>query len=455
MHRLFVLLWLGLSVGAHAAVVDNLRLWHAPDQTRLVFDLSAPVTHEAFLVGNPERVVVDIAGAKPAQVITLPVQPNGRLQDMRYALRPDNKLRIVFDLKHSVELRSRLLPPQAPYGHRLVIDLIDRATAPLTTIPPAPPAPTAQSRTVAPAPPVSQTPLATPTLTPTLDKANDTKVRVIAIDAGHGGEDVGAIGPRGTYEKNVVLAIARELAALINQEPSMRAVLIRDGDYYVGLRERMERAREKYADLFVSIHADAFHNRSVRGSSVYVLSSRGASSEAARWLAERENTSDLVGGVTLDDKDQQLRSVLLDLSQSATLDASLDVASNVLKGLQRVGSVHRREVQSAGFMVLKSPDIPSLLVETAFISNPTEEQKLRSAAFHRQLAGAIRDGLKAYFRGQADPTQRYAAGRKHLVGRGDTLSAIAQRYAVSPRKILLANNRQDQTVRLGEVLRIP
>ncbi|MSR15686.1 MAG: AMIN domain-containing protein [Gammaproteobacteria bacterium] len=444
MHRLIVVLCCWLPLGVSAAAVNNLRLWHAPDQTRLVFDLSGPVEHAAFLVGNPERVVVDIVGTTPASVLTLPAQPNGRLQDMRYALHAGNKLRVVFDLKHRVELRSRLLPPQAPYGHRLVIDLLDVAQKE-TTIAVTPP----------PAAPVAAPISTTPSAVVATNKLADTKVRIIAIDAGHGGEDVGAIGPRGTYEKTVVLAIARELAALINQEPGMRAVLIREGDYYVGLRERMVRARDKYADLFVSIHADAFHNRRVRGSSVYVLSSRGASSEAARWLAERENTADLVGGVTLDDKDPQLRTVLLDLSQAATLDSSLNAASNVLNGLRRVGAVHRREVQSAGFMVLKSPDIPSLLVETAFISNPTEEQQLKSPVFHRQLAGAIRDGLKSYFKGQADPKQRYAAGRKHLVARGDTLSAIAQRYEVSTHKILLANSRRDETVRLGEILRIP
>ncbi|MGH8598362.1 MAG: N-acetylmuramoyl-L-alanine amidase [Gammaproteobacteria bacterium] len=449
MQLLVFLLWVFVAPAAAAAFVDNLRIWHAPDQTRIVLDLTEPITHEALLIDKPRRVVVDLDASRPAHPLTLPMNlpgtPNNRLLGMRYATRDGRDLRLVFDLKHRVELRTRLLAPQAPYGHRLVIDLIDPESS--VTEPRIARVPAAAASAGAPA--------ITAAISPPTVVRSSAPVRVIAIDAGHGGEDVGAIGPGGTYEKSVVMAIAQELARLINREPAMRAVLIRDGDYYVGLRDRMHRARKHRADIFVSIHADAFHNRRVRGSSVYILSPRGASSEAARWLAEHENAADLVGGVTLDDKDHQLRTVLLDLSQAATLDASLDVAANVLKGLRQVGAIHRREVQSAGFMVLKSPDIPSLLVETAFISNPSEEQQLKSPAFRRRLAGALRDGLKAYFAGKRDPGLRYAAGRRHLVGRGDTLSAIAERYEVSAQRILLANNRHDQVVRLGEVLRIP
>lgn len=285
--------------------------------------------------------------------------------------------------------------------------------------------------------------------------AAPARTQVIAIDAGHGGDDVGAIGMRGTHEKDVVLAIARELARQINAEPGFKAVLIRDGDYFIDLRDRMVRARRHRADMFVSIHADAFQNRRVTGSSVYVLSNRGATSEAARWLAERENAADLVGGVTLEDKDPQLRSVLLDLSQTASLEASLKVAENVLHALKQVGQVHREQVQAAGFMVLKSPDIPSLLVETAFISNPSEEQQLRDQRFRVKIAGAVKEGIKAYFRGHTLPGQRYANMRRHMVAQGDTLTRIAQRYDVSASQILAANNRRDPTVHLGEILRIP
>jgi N-acetylmuramoyl-L-alanine amidase len=243
----------------------------------------------------------------------------------------------------------------------------------------------------------------------------------------------------------------------------MKAVLIRDGDYYIGLRERMERARDKQADLFISIHADAFRNPAVRGSSVFVLSHRGASSEAARWLAEKENAADFVGGLTLDGKDHQLKTTLLDLSQSASLETSMEVADAVLTSLKRIGPLHFQRIQQAGFMVLKSPDIPSLLVETAFISNPDEEQRLRNHAFRQKLAGAIRDGVMAYFDDRESKgrvashrgAESSIASRQHRVNPGETLSGIAMRYEVPAQKIRLANNLEDDTVRSGELLRIP
>ena len=463
MSRQLFLALLLFSWAASAAQVERLRVWHAPDQTRLVLDLSAAAEFDVFTVDKTDRVVIDLTRANAAQPLVLPAQVKGRILGLRQGTRNNGQdLRLVLDLAHGLELRKALLPPHKPYGHRLVIDLLETATES--------PTPSGVARQLPPTvTPVPVTTLAAPLPAPVSAAAGTpaspqaiaatssgpARKYVIAIDAGHGGEDVGAIGPRGTYEKTVVLAVARELASLINQEPDMRAVLTRDGDYYVGLRDRMVRARKHRADMFVSVHADAFRNRTVRGSSVYVLSHGGATSEAGRWLAERENAADLVGGVTLDDKDHQLRSVLLDLSQTASLEASLDVAGNVLGALRRVGAVHRTQVQAAGFMVLKSPDIPSLLVETAFISNPAEEQQLRDQKFRRKLAGAIRDGVKAYFHSQPLPGQRYAQGRQHMVTRGDTLTGIAQRYEVSAQQILAANNRREQTVRLGEVLRIP
>jgi len=224
---------------------------------------------------------------------------------------------------------------------------------------------------------------------------------IIAIDAGHGGEDPGAIGKNGTREKDVVLAIARAVAQRVDAEPGMKAVLTRSGDYFVPLRDRMRRARAQQADLFVSIHADSIRDRSVDGSSVYILSQRGATNEAARWLAERENASDLIGGVSLDDKGDVLASVLLDLSQSAALSASQAAAEQVLHQLNQVGEVRKPLVQQAGFVVLKSPDIPSMLVETAYISNPEEEQRLRGPAHQAKLAAAIYQGVREYF--YADP----------------------------------------------------
>lgn len=484
-----------LSQWVSAATVENLRVWHSPDHTRLVLDLSGATRFEVFTVKDPERLVIDLAGASVASALELPPQVKSRIRDLRYA--PHNQgrdLRLVLDLSHALEMRKALLPPHPPYGHRLVVDLIDRGAAgkaapagppqpnPTAKPIPLPPPPALQAEPVAriqtPVPNPAQvapsaaalaraapTPVATPmapvhSATPVrtaapASAAPSARTQIIAIDAGHGGDDVGAIGMRGTYEKEVVLAIARELARQINAEPGFKAVLIRDGDYFIDLRDRMVRARRHRADMFVSIHADAFQNRRVTGSSVYVLSTRGATSEAARWLAERENAADLVGGVTLDNKDPQLRSVLLDLSQTASLEASLKVAENVLHALKQVGQVHREQVQAAGFMVLKSPDIPSLLVETAFISNPSEEQQLRDQRFRVKIAGAIKEGIKAYFKGQTLPGQRYANMRRHMVAQGDTLTRIAQRYDVSTQQILAANNRRDPTVHLGEILRIP
>ncbi len=459
MGRLAFWILLLCTFGASAAQVENLRVWHAPDQSRLVFDLSGPTSFDVFAVGGPHRVVVDLKVGPNSKPLAMPREFRARILGLRQGRRDADTLRVVFDLSHEVSIRHALLAPHPPYGHRLVVDLLDPEGPVASTA--APPASARPAQSPPSAAPVvqasaSRAPSAASDNTETTTKVTYTgRQYVIAIDAGHGGEDVGAIGQRGTYEKTVVLALARELAALINQEPNMRAVLIRDGDYYIGLRDRMVRARKHRADLFVSVHADAFHNRRVRGSSVYVLSRNGASSEAARWIAERENASDLAGGVTLDDKDSQLRTVLLDMSQTASMQASLDVAGNVLQALHRVGAVHRQQVQSAGFMVLKSPDIPSLLVETAFISNPEEERQLKDPKFRRNVASAIRTGIKAYFSSVSEPGQRTARARQHRVEPGDTLSGIAELYDVRPQQILAANNRRDQVVRLGEILRIP
>jgi N-acetylmuramoyl-L-alanine amidase len=280
---------------------------------------------------------------------------------------------------------------------------------------------------------------------------------VIAIDAGHGGEDPGARGKKGTREKDVVLSIARRLAALVDKEPGMRAVLVRRGDYYIGLRKRMEIARKNRADLFISIHADAFKDRRVQGASVYAVSRRGASSEMARWLAARENAADLVGGVSLDDKDDLLAEVLLDLAQTATLEASNEVAGNVLTEMKRIGRVHKRSVQHAGFVVLKSPDIPSLLVETAFISNPSEENRLRSGKHQQKVAAAILGGVRRYFADNPPPGSLVAKNspRRHVIRRGDTLSQLAQRYGVSMASLRRHNRLRDDNLLVGAVLTIP
>ena len=380
-----LLLIFSLSCAAGESVLlKNIRVWAAPDNTRVVFDVTSPVGHKLEQLSGPFRVVIDLENTEPFTALPQPATNDGYLQGIRSG-RHGDFLRVVLDLKKQARADSFLLEPNQRYGHRLVVDISDgeERQAAIT----------------------GETP------------ATGLRDIVVAIDAGHGGEDPGAIGPRGTHEKKVVLQIAKKLADAINRERGLRAVLIRKGDYYLPLRKRIELARRHKADLFISIHADAFTNRRVSGSSVYVLSNRGASSEHARWLADRENASDLIGGVdevSLKDKDESLVSVLVDLAQTASLEASIDVAEEVLAGLKKVGKVHKPGVESAGFAVLKSPDIPSLLVETAFISNPQEEKKLVSSAYQRKLAQAVAAGVKRYFEENA-PHGTLLANRKQVV----------------------------------------
>jgi N-acetylmuramoyl-L-alanine amidase len=356
----------------------------------VVLDLSGSAQHSLVVLQNPDRVVLDVAGAKLGKGARAP-SGAGAVRQVRLAHRPTGELRIVLDLSRPIQAKSFLTTPNAHYGYRLVIDLGSTAR-------------TDRPIKAAHAP-------------------ADARDLIIAVDAGHGGEDPGAIGQNGTREKDVVLAIARELAQKINAEPGMKAVLTRSGDYFVPLRDRMRRARAQQADLFVSIHADSIRDRSIDGSSVYILSQRGATDEASRWLAERENASDLIGGVSLDDKDDVLASVLLDLSQSASLSASQVAAERVLQQLMRAGEVRKHEVQQARFVVLKSPDIPSMLVETAYISNPQEELRLRTAAHQAKLAGAIHQGVHDYF--YANPPAGTRIAQLAAGGTRPVLSAAA------------------------------
>ncbi|MCR9092020.1 MAG: N-acetylmuramoyl-L-alanine amidase, partial [Proteobacteria bacterium] len=287
---------------------------------------------------------------------------------------------------------------------------------------------------------------------------------IIAIDAGHGGEDPGALGPSGLKEKDVVLSISRRLADLVNAEPGFKAVMIRRGDYYIGLRERVRKARAAQADLFVSIHANGFTDSRVRGSSVYTLSPNGASSEQARWLAKRENEADLVGGIELADKEDTLAHVLLDISQSAAIEASVDAGKRVLQSLGQLNKLQRGDVQRAGFMVLKAPDIPSMLVETAFITNPGEERKLGSGAFQQRIADSIFEGIHSYFENyrplryvdaRGGATTAALATDRHTVQRGDTLSELAQRYRTDSQRLRQVNDLDSDMLRVGQVLQIP
>ncbi len=406
-----------------------MRFWTAPDYTRLVFDVSSAPVHEVFLLNNPPRLVIDFSNARLSNpLVKLPAN-HSLFSRIRSAARNETDLRVVVDLKHKVNPKSFALKPNKQYGHRLVVDLMKDKETFAAAAKPKP-----------------------------VDKSILTGVKdiVVAIDAGHGGEDPGARGPHGTQEKKVVLAIAKKLESLIKKQPGMKPVMIRKGDYYVGLRKRMKLARRARADLFVSIHADAFKNPRVRGASVFTLSRSGASSEAARWLANNENAADLVGGVSLDDKDDLLASVLLDLSQTATQEASIDVGKEVLKNFGDIGKLHSKSVQKAGFAVLKSPDIPSILVETAFISNPSEEQKLRNHRHQAKMAKAIFNGIIAYFQRNPPPGTRMAtAPSRHVISRGDTLSGIAVQYGVSMQELKKVNALPGNSIRIGQVLSIP
>lgn len=438
------------SIGlASDAQVKSVRLWASPDSTRLVFDMTTPAAYKVITLDNPDRLVVDLESARLAAPLGTVDYNNTLLQSIRSAPRNGKDLRVVLDLKNQVRPEIFMLNPAGEYGYRLVIDLYDANPALKT------------ASAVISAPP---SPVPPPSITIN-DKTPDTKVPddkryrdiVIAIDAGHGGEDTGARGPSGTNEKDVTLAIARKLEDLVRKEKGMRPVLIRDGDYYIGLRQRTQKAREHKADIFVAIHADAFTNPNARGSSVFILSERGASSEAARWLAAKENASDLIGGVELGGKDKMLASVLLDLSQTASVEASHDVASKVLEGLKEIGDLHKPHVERAGFMVLKSPDMPSLLVETAFISNPAEERKLQDEEHQQNLARAILNGIRTYFTRSPPPGTKLAAlaARRHIISEGETLASIAGQYGVSVDKLRLTNKLSDEQVKAGAVLRIP
>lgn len=484
-----------------ASEIRGVRLWRAPDNTRLVFDLTAPVQHSVFTLSAPDRIVIDVEGAQMKSRLEQLAIAGTPITGLRAAEQAPGKLRIVLDMAAPVSPKSFSLAPNQQYGHRLVVDLFDHEE----DVTPAAPAATAASAAAGAtgaqpeAKPVATSPIAvtqanspanppanpspSPAPATRLPSASESKeiaaaVReplpsgkrniVIAIDAGHGGEDPGALGPRGLHEKNVVLAIARELQRQLNGERGFRAELVRTGDYFIPLRKRTEIARKKSADLFVSIHADAAPSSSAFGASVFALSDRGATSETARWLADTENRSDLVGGVgsvSLDDKDRMLAGVLLDLSMTATLSSSLDVGHKVLSNMGRITPLHKRRVEQAGFMVLKSPDIPSILVETGFISNPNESQKLATKSHQQALAHSIHSGIRQFFH-ENPPPGTYIASlrdqgkikvgeREHRVAPGESVALIAQRYQVSQSALRSANRLGNDSLKVGQMLTIP
>ncbi|MGD0501229.1 MAG: N-acetylmuramoyl-L-alanine amidase [Steroidobacteraceae bacterium] len=411
-----------LVVPAGAVEIRAIKLSAGLDATRVVLELSARTPHSVMTLTNPDRIVIDLTDARLAPAARRAPGGSGVVKQVRMAHNASGE-RIVLDLSHSMRPRSVLASSSGRSGYRLVVELAGPGGVPSVHSAQAarheahvaardPQAQESPSR--GPAPELIEAPIKAEHARP------DARDLIIAIDAGHGGDDPGAIGKNGTREKDVTLAIARALEQRLDSEPGMRAVLTRDGDYFVPLRDRMRRARARQADLFVSIHADSIRDRSVDGSSVYILSQHGATTEAARWLAEGQNAADLIGGVSLENKGDMLASVLLDLSQTASLTESHTAAEHVLRQLNLVGEVRKPLVQQAGFMVLKSPDIPSMLIETAYISNPAEELRLRSIAHQAKLAAAIHQGLRGYF--YSDPP---AGTRIALMAQGATRPELA------------------------------
>ncbi|MFT4580874.1 MAG: N-acetylmuramoyl-L-alanine amidase [Gammaproteobacteria bacterium] len=459
MRGIVFLLSICFGSSALSAEIKSVRMSHDTQRTAVVFDLSEPLRYRISKFRHPDRLVIDFQHVDAPQDLVLPKISEAPVLGLRYARRGGSDLRIVLDLSKPLTHKDLLIAARNEYGDRLVLNLAPAAgpTIASPVVSKSKPAPVRTSPVTKPALVASTAAKkSSPSQKPFVyNRSGGDRDIVIAIDAGHGGQDVGAIGPGGSYEKDLALAVSRKLVKRINSEKGMRGVLVRDGDRYLALRERMDVARDAKADLFISVHADAFRDPRVKGSSVYVLSQRGASSEAALWLAENENASDLIGGVRLHDKDDVLKSVLLDLSQTASLDASIDAANAVLRALKQIGPVHKNEVQHAGFMVLKSPDIPSLLVETAFISNPAEENRLRTKGYQQRLAESIFSGIRAYFGENTPLAERYARLRQHRVSDGDSLSMIANRYDVSMESIKFANNLATDGVQLGTVLKIP
>lgn len=426
----------GLSVfglaapSVQAADVEAVRLWRAPDHTRVVLDLSDAAEFSSLSLANPDRFVVDLIDSRiDASLRDLPLEGTP-IKQVRSGIRKGSDLRLVFDLDSAVRTSLFSLTPSESIGHRIVIDLFDEVT------------------------------VAEPSPVLSVESLEGRRDIVIAIDPGHGGEDPGASGPGSLREKTVVLQIARRLESQLAKVPGFQPVLVRTGDYYVSLKNRRDKARALEADLFVSIHADAFKEKSAHGASVYILSKRGATSTTAQYLADTENAADLVGGVELGGMDPMLAGVLTDLSMSGTLDTSLSLGTLVLEQIGGVARLHKKRVEQAGFAVLKSPDVPSLLIETGFISNPGEAERLATPAYQDKMARAIRRGIQSWFARQPPPGtllawQREQGGREVTIASGDTLSEIADRFGVSVASIKSNNGLTRDVIYIGQTLVIP
>ena len=429
LQQAFILLMF-IALPAGATTVDQVRVHQSPERTRVVFELSNSVQHNLFSLTDPRRLVIDIESAvlnTDLEAVDLKQSP---ILKIRSGVRDGSDLRVVFDLAGVVRPTSFSLEPVRQYGDRLVIDLHL-------------PEPRKQ---------VQEDPF-------------DQELRdvIIAIDAGHGGDDPGATGYAGIYEKDVVLSIANLLNNLFQTMPGYRAVMIRNGDYYIELRRRILIARENHADVFLSIHADAFRTSSVNGVSVYALSDKGATSETARILAEKENETDLIGGVSLRDKDEMLLHVVLDFASAASLSASLEIGEKILGQISRFNKLHKKRVEQASFVVLKSPEIPSLLIETGYISNPEEGKKLASRQHQQRIANGIYEGVRQYME-DSPPQGTFLAWKKeaesdklitYVIEPGDSLIAIANKYHISFENLKKFNGLRSNTILIGQVLKIP
>ena len=420
------------SAGANAADLEGIRTHDAPDHTRVVFDTSAKVAYKIFSLENPLRVVIDLKDTRPQAMLALPQKESDVILRIRRAPR-DGAYRIVLDIAEQVDPQHFQLDPIEPYGYRLVVDL--HATE--------------RKRR-----------------TPIIRMPEGERDVVVVVDAGHGGDDPGALGVNGLREKDVALAIAKALQQDLNAAEGYRAVMVREGDYYVGLRQRAAIVQQHSAHLFVSIHADAFRLPSVRGATVYALSARGSSSEAARILAEKENRSDLIGGVggvggiSLDGQPSHVAETLVELSLDFNQSGGIEVGDTILRKLAPTSRLHKKTTQLAGFVVLKAAGVPSILVETGFLTNPEDARLLGTSAYRRRLAAAIGDGIRDYVSRNPPPDTLIAArvaagGTRYVIQRGDTLSEIALRYRVSTRALRVANGIKGDRIRVGQVLRIP
>jgi N-acetylmuramoyl-L-alanine amidase len=409
------------AAGAKVKVKD-IRLSTHKGYVRLVFDLDRSVDHSVFALNKPERIVLDLKNTSMTHGMVDRVSANSLIRRIRSGVRDGDNLRVVFDLQQEVKPRSFLLGPSGKSGHRLVLDLHQEQVKPAVT-----------------------------------KKKKKLRDVVVAIDAGHGGKDPGATGKKGTHEKTVTLQIAKKLEKKINQQKGMKAVLVRKNDRFMRLRERIRKAREYDADMMISLHADSFPDPRARGSSIYALSVDGATSETAKLLAEKENAADLLfGDVDLAVEDEMVKEVLFDLSLTGTIQSSLDIGDEILRQIKNVNRVHKKQVQQAGFAVLKAPNIPSILIETAFISNPREEKNLRSSAHQQKVATAISKGVTNYFARMAPPgTWLSASATEYKVKSGDTLGSIAKRYQTSVENLRARNAMHTSNLNAGQVLKIP